>query len=111
MALEELFPVERVLYAKEDQYLREQLHPLATMGSASAQYMLGTRYNFGRAQNIETALLWYERAARQGHAGAQFFAARIFSGCPSHAAPGPANHPREAEYLAMCVAQHPDRRF
>ena len=111
MALEELFPVERVLNAKEDQYLREQLHPLATKGSASAQYMLGTRYNFGRAQNIETALLWYERAARQGHAGAQFFAARIFSGCPSHAAPGPANHPREAEYLAMCVAQHPDRRF
>ena len=61
-----------------DQLLLEQLHQHATKGSASAQYQLGTHYAFANGGYGDTpaALLWYERAARQGHAGAQFSMAR-----------------------------------
>ena len=102
---DENYPVQQVMSVEADQYLRKQLRPLATKGSASAQYLLGSRHHWGRPQHIETALLWYERAARQGHADAQFFAAR----CLDWGTPGPIDLPRRAEYLAMCIAQHPSR--
>ena len=48
------------------------------------------------------ALLWNERAARQGRAGAQFSMARLLDG----AEPEFEDLPRRAEYLAMATAQH-----
>ena len=87
-----------------DQLLLEQLHQHATKGSASAQYQLGAHYMFANGGYGDTpaALLWYERAARQGHAGAQFSMARELDG----AKPEFEDLPRRAEYLAMATAQH-----
>ena len=90
--------------ATESQLLREQLHEHATKGSASAQYQLGGDYAFGIGgdRDIPAALLWNERAARQGHAGAQFSMARYLDGLR----PAFKDLPRRAEYLAMATAQH-----
>ena len=87
-----------------DQLLLEQLHQHATKGSASAQYQLGGDYAFGIGgdRDIPAALLWNERAARQGHAGAQFSMARYLDGLR----PAFKDLPRRAEYLAMATAQH-----
>ena len=97
--------------AEEEKYLLEQLQRLATEGRASAQFELGRHYYFGFSmkgveQCYETALNWLERAARQGHAAAQFFAASCLD--DRRHAPGAAlaNLPRRAEYLAMASAQH-----
>lgn len=51
-----------------------ELKPLAEAGSADAQYYLGTMYQHGHGvpRDPRMAQLWYERAARQGHADAAF---------------------------------------
>ena len=90
--------------AAESQLLLAQLHQHATKGSASAQAQLGTHYAFANGGYGDTpaALLWNERAARQGHAGAQFSMARDLDGLK----PAFKDLPRRAEYLAMASAQH-----
>ena len=90
--------------AAESQLLLEQLHQHGTKGSVSAQNQLGSHYMFanGGYGDIPAALLWNERAARQGHAGAQFSMARALDGLK----PAFKDLPRRAEYLAMASAQH-----
>ncbi|OLF60176.1 hypothetical protein BTN33_01105 [Aeromonas veronii] len=47
----------------------------AEAGDATAQFQLGTKYNFGRdiEQSDSQAVKWYRKAALQGHSGAQCF--------------------------------------
>lgn len=53
--------------------LRE-IHPRAEAGDPQAQYYMGTLVDAGAGvrRDLGTAAAWYERAAAQGHAGAQF---------------------------------------
>lgn len=50
------------------------LHPLAQAGDDEAQYYLATIYGFARGVTHDAveAVLWYRRAAEQGHAQAQY---------------------------------------
>lgn len=51
-----------------------ELKPLADQGVAEAQYQIGVMYDHGQSvkRSYRTAAQWYERAAEQGHPGAQF---------------------------------------
>lgn len=51
-----------------------EIKPLADAGNPQAQYYLGTMYNHGHGvpRDPGTAALWYEKAARAGHADAPF---------------------------------------
>ena len=46
----------------------------ASMGDATAQYILGTGYYYGRdvQKDYEKALFWYQKAAEQGCVDAQY---------------------------------------
>ena len=59
--------------------LREFL-PLAEQGNPRAQMYLGGMYLFGYSvpRNPETALKWYQRAARQGLPWAQYNLASLY---------------------------------
>ena len=52
----------------------------ARLADAEAQYMLARTYRMGRdaPQDDELAVLWYRRAAEQGHAGAQAMLGRMY---------------------------------
>lgn len=52
----------------------DRIRPLATQGSADAQYQLGTIYYAGNdvKQDYLQAALWYRRAAQQGNVDAQY---------------------------------------
>ena len=49
------------------------LKELADYGIASAQFMLGEFYEYGKGtkKNLDTAILWYERAAKQHYISAE----------------------------------------
>lgn len=51
-----------------------ELRPLAQAGNAEAQYVLGVMYSHGRGvgRDLAESARWYEKAAQQGHARAQF---------------------------------------
>ena len=51
----------------------------ARLGDADAQHMFARAYRMGRdvPQDRELAMLWYRRAAEQGHAGAQAMLGRM----------------------------------
>jgi TPR repeat protein len=57
------------------------LEPLAQGGNARAQTQLAALHyhGLGVAENDQAAALWYERAARQGHAPAQFQLANLYA--------------------------------
>ena len=84
------------------QHLREQLHRRAAKGSVGAQYVLGQHYFYGPGENTE-AYSWWERAARQGHAEAQYFMGVCLAWPTSQA---PSDYPRMADYMALASAQH-----
>ena len=52
----------------------------AVGGEASAQYRLGVMYKNGEAtpQNYHDAMVWYRKAAEQGHWGAQMMLADMY---------------------------------
>jgi hypothetical protein len=52
----------------------DQLIAKANAGDAAAQYQLGTMYNTGQGveRNPDTAFTWFQKAARQGNAGAMY---------------------------------------
>src|SRR5262245_3657096 len=51
----------------------EELRRQASLGRASAQFLLGRRYQRGQGvpQSDEEAVKWFQRAAEQGHAPSQ----------------------------------------
>lgn len=57
------------------------LQPLAEGGDARAQVQLGTLHYHGHGvpENDALALQWYDRAARQGHAQAQYLLANLYA--------------------------------
>jgi hypothetical protein len=52
----------------------DQLIAKANAGDEAAQYQLGTMYNTGQGveRNPDTAFTWFQKAARQGNAGAMY---------------------------------------
>ena len=54
---------------------------LAEQGRSSAQFMLGSMYDFGQGvrENDAQAAQWYTRAAEQGHSGAQFMLGLMYA--------------------------------
>ncbi|ELR22880.1 Sel1 domain containing protein [Acanthamoeba castellanii str. Neff] len=74
------FPVEKLV----DAWNLAQLKKRATEErDAVAQYRLAKAYikgHHGVAQSAETAVGWADKAARQGHAGAQFLLGKMYAG-------------------------------
>ena len=56
----------------------EEWRPLAEMGHAESQFLLGLMYREGRAvtQDLANSVRWLRKAAEQGHVGARFHLAR-----------------------------------
>ena len=57
----------------------QEWRPLAEQGYASAQFNLGTLYDYGQGvpQDYTEAVNWYRKAAEQGYAKAQFNSGNI----------------------------------
>lgn len=58
-----------------------EFEPLATQGTAEAQYYLGELYwhGLGIDKDRQLAIEWYRKAADQGHAGAQYWLGYIYA--------------------------------
>jgi ankyrin repeat protein len=80
-APESKLPVDLKRLLLEEQYhqFNDKLRPLAKQGNAAAQYQLGINYQkgLGLRADSSSALYWFELAARQQHAKAQFSAALL----------------------------------
>jgi len=88
----------------------QQLHHLATEGSASAQYELGLVFEYGRAvtQNDAAAAYWYEQAAAQNYVDALYRLAILNDngwGCPADKAKALKLYEIAAEF-GHSLAQH-----
>jgi len=92
----------------EVQHRLELLRQRAAKGTPNAQFQLGQAHYYGFHRSgvekcYETALHWFERAARQGNVDAQYFAASCVGGLADELK----DHRRKSEFLAMCAAQRP----
>ena len=100
-----------LLKPDEVQHRLELLRQRAAKGTPNAQFQLGLAYYYGfHSSGVEkcheTALHWFERAARQGNVDGQYFAASVLGGL--RGAPDELeDHRRKSEFLAMCAAQRP----
>ena len=100
-----------LLKPDEVQHRLELLRQRAAKGTPNAQFQLGLAYYYGFHSSgvekcYETALHWFERAARQGNVDGQYFAASVLGGL--RGAPDELeDHRRKSEFLAMCAAQRP----
>ena len=78
---ESKLPIDLKRLLLEEQYhqFNDKLRPLAKEGNAAAQYQLGINYQKGLGLGADSsrALYWFELAARQQHAKAQFSAALL----------------------------------
>lgn len=65
--------LDKVLTDPEGPYIREQLLKAAALGDATAQFNYGLLFQNaqGVTQDLSTARSWFQKAAAQGHAGAQ----------------------------------------
>ncbi len=68
--------IEKIGYLLEEGWYHRlpELHKLAEDGDLEAQYQLAQRYELGidgLRKDPQTALLWYQRAAAEGHPGAK----------------------------------------
>ena len=95
----------------EVQHRLELLRQRAAKGTPNAQFQLGQAHYYGFHRSgvekcYETALHWFERAARQGNVDGQYFAASVLGGL--RGAPEELeDQRRKSECLAMCAAQRP----
>lgn len=58
-----------------------ELHLLAGKNDADAQFELGKRYARGENSDVVQAAKWYQKAAEQGHADAQYELAWMYFNC------------------------------
>lgn len=79
------------------------LRPLAEAGRDSAQYWIGGMYRNGMGvpPNREQALVWYRKAADQGHAYAQYHLGGIYEAMYAETIP---TEPHHALYLEQAAS-------
>ncbi len=84
-----------------------ELKPLADQGNAEAQYQVGVMYDHGQTvkRSYRTAAQWYERAAQQGHPGAQFnLGFMLYNGSGEEDDPVAQNYSAAAAWLTRAAA-------
>ena len=76
----------------------------ATLGGAEAKYKLAKRYEYGDGveQNIEKAMKWYRKAAKQGHAEAHFYLASNGEGTEWYRMAAENGHAGAQCYIGEC---------
>lgn len=93
----------KAMQAKDWERAAKILLPLAAGGDAEAQNLVGLLYDNGRYVQVNSciAAIWYDRAARQGHAHAQKNLAVLYK-----FPPGPAPNPELAyRWMLLAAAQ------